>query len=341
MPFDVHDFLSVPQRLRGSRWIARAIRAAIKLEFFTIPPYLTAMWSVKDDQHPVVDQIRWIVRDEMSHLGQMCNLARSLGFSVNFGTSIPAYPNKLPGNVNPFCLVALEPLSKCLVGRVFLEIEKPEFTPIAPLALARTVPTIGAFYGALQDALKRAKPTFKRRNQITYNEPSHGVVINPILRVDDALNEIERVKAEGEGTIASPVGEPVPAGPPGKGRVAHYYRFEEMLRGKRLVYKTGAWSYSGKAIPFPDSSGIFRMAKVPPSGYPGIADDFNQLYTQAVDLLQKVWQTTSAAEADKALQASIEIMSLQMADAARDLMDKPIASSGGLWNYGPSFQYGL
>lgn len=43
-------------------WLKKSLQAAVSLEFATIPPYLCALWSIKDDRHDVARSIREIIR---------------------------------------------------------------------------------------------------------------------------------------------------------------------------------------------------------------------------------------------------------------------------------------
>ncbi|HEY1066440.1 MAG TPA: ferritin-like domain-containing protein, partial [Pirellulales bacterium] len=44
----IKELTSVKQDQRDLDWLKSALQAAVELEFFTIPPYLTAMWSVEE-----------------------------------------------------------------------------------------------------------------------------------------------------------------------------------------------------------------------------------------------------------------------------------------------------
>jgi len=45
-------FLKTPEGDRDCTWIRRALQAAVQVEFYTIPPYLVAMWSICGEQDP-------------------------------------------------------------------------------------------------------------------------------------------------------------------------------------------------------------------------------------------------------------------------------------------------
>src|SRR5579871_2099133 len=119
----------VAPRERTARWLRQMLQSAVELELATIPPYLCAMWSVKDLNRYdyVVTSFRYILGQEMKHLGLACNLMTAFGWDpmINRPPAIPRYPGPLPADVHPGLRVALSPLSKDLVGTVFMQIEFP------------------------------------------------------------------------------------------------------------------------------------------------------------------------------------------------------------------------
>src|SRR6516165_4747589 len=73
------ELLSVPVEKRTPHHLREMVQCAIKLEHATLPPYLTAMWSVKDKKHQAYKILRGIVYEEMGHLGTVCNLLTTIG----------------------------------------------------------------------------------------------------------------------------------------------------------------------------------------------------------------------------------------------------------------------
>ena len=63
-----------PGATRDLSWLHEALQAAVELEFFTLPPYLTAMWSIMDQQHAAATTIRAVVEEEMTHMALAANL---------------------------------------------------------------------------------------------------------------------------------------------------------------------------------------------------------------------------------------------------------------------------
>lgn len=111
------------------------LQNAIELEHSTIPPYLTAFYSIKRGfNKEVADIILSVVRQEMLHMTIAANVLNAIGGHpvVNQPDFIPTYPGNLPGNVEPDLQVGLAPLSKELVKDVFMRIEQPEHPQTFP-----------------------------------------------------------------------------------------------------------------------------------------------------------------------------------------------------------------
>src|SRR6476619_5041923 len=82
-------------------WLQEALQSAIELEFFTISPYLFAMWSVKDERHFVARTLREIIYEEMQHMALACNLLLAVGGAPQIKRAAPRYPSAMPGGVKP------------------------------------------------------------------------------------------------------------------------------------------------------------------------------------------------------------------------------------------------
>ncbi len=142
----IRALMSVPFNQHDITWLKSSLQAAVELEFATIPPYLCALWSIKDQSGEVYGRIQKIVLQEMLHMGSACNMLTTIGGtpSINIPSAVPKYPGPLPGGVRPQLTVALEGLSKRVVADVFMEIEYPEHGPVA-LALTPFSRRSGSF----------------------------------------------------------------------------------------------------------------------------------------------------------------------------------------------------
>ncbi len=94
------------------------------------------------------------------HFALAGNMLNAIGQTPNVANAafIPKYPtNTLPGGIRMNKAVDLKPLSPDQL-LVFMEIEKPEFKPVA-LALEKRPATIGAFYDTIAAGFTNVNPS--------------------------------------------------------------------------------------------------------------------------------------------------------------------------------------
>jgi len=238
------------------------VQEAVRLEFSTIPPYLTAMLSLKPGRNrDIWWAIHDVVVDEMLHLLIDCNLLNALGGrpALDDPEFVPVYPGPLPLGIGTGFDVGLEAFSLDLVENVFMEIEEPEHPltfPGVAAGLQADFSTIGEFYRTLSGKL------VELGDSALAGDPARQVVapswfpaerLFAITDVASAARALALVVAEGEGTPESPV-DP-------DGDIAHYYRFEAIRRGRRLVRDDtvpAGFSFSGAPYPF-DPDGVWPL----------------------------------------------------------------------------------
>ena len=78
------------------------LQKAVELEHSTIPPYLTAMFSLKPGTNRRIGElIRSVVNEEMLHMTIAANILIATGGSpqINAPDFVPKYPGPLPMNV--------------------------------------------------------------------------------------------------------------------------------------------------------------------------------------------------------------------------------------------------
>jgi len=190
----VREGIQTPSELKD------ALQTAMQLEFSTIPLYLCAQWSIGADASSVADMISTIAIQEMFHFALAGNILTAIGGTTNVAHPdfITSYPtNVLPGGIVQSIPVDLKPLSKDQL-EVFMQIECPEFPPVALLA-GEAPATIGAFYTTISDAIAKLNPVI--------NPNAHFVNMGEAVQiktVSDAQAAIIRIKSEGEGTNGSP-----------------------------------------------------------------------------------------------------------------------------------------
>jgi hypothetical protein len=328
-----HD-QSVRPIARSAWWLREALQCAVELELYTIPPYLCALWSIKalNPKDYLVQSLRAIVGQEMKHLGNACNLMTAFGWTPNLNRrpAPPRYPGRLPGDVHPGLRVALQPLSKDLVGTVFMQVEFP--SPAAVTAYGEQVyPTIGAFYEAIAEVIADKTIPIIGGPQLSGGE---GVDLTEVTTYDQALTAVTTIRTEGEGAHGSPFAQ--------DGGLAHYYRFAELFWERKIIpCGDGGWGFCGNKIVFPNASGVYPMAPVPARGYPRVstAVAFNRKYTRVLDDLQAAWSSATGGQQylDHAVGIMTEPGSTGLAGLARTLMDTPRPDGKG--NFGPDFHY--
>ncbi|MFE7586081.1 ferritin-like protein [Streptomyces gardneri] len=341
------ELMEQPAERRDADWMREAAQQAILLELATLPPYLCAMWSIKQtgEDSSVFDTLHEIVFDEMSHLGLACNLLTTLGGAPVLADEsvVPTYPGPLPGGVRPELSVFLSGLTKESAG-MYSCIEEPD-EPLARALAAHT--SIGAFYTALLEAFREHPERITGARQLTLDMPHHGegnnvVALKTLAAVESAIGVI---KEQGEGTSASPE-NPHPGAP---GELAHYYAFLEIHHGRKLRKNpvTGKWEFDENApVPMPET---LPMGIVPRGGWPRtgpsapdaetiqLLDEFNHAYSALLHLLQEAWKQDLPVEAERLLNDAVQQMFFLQGPAIQ-LMERPLPGAGGE-TYGPEFRY--
>jgi hypothetical protein len=298
--------LDTPEGLRT------ALQNAIELEHATIPTYLYAMFSINPSNttnSSIHDLIFSIVIEEMLHMGLACNILNAIGGSPAIDTPgfIPTYPGPLPGSVEEGLIVPLAPFSYDLVQNVFMVIEEPEDPqnfPVKTDADALTPPniTIGEFYDAIKAALFSADPSIWVTDHSKQVTLSWMPLLTEVTDANSAAAAIDLIVGQGEGTSIDPM-EPGSSDEP-----AHYYRFEEIVKGYKLVADPNSplgYSYSGQAIPF-DSAGVFNAMENPklddflPETTPAwmSCNTFNTTYTSLLKCLHTTFNGSPSNLAD-------------------------------------------
>jgi len=338
--------LAAVQAAENAEQLWPSVQAAIELEHATIPPYLTALFSIKQGYNvEAATIIGSVVREEMLHMAIASNLMNAIGGRPDIDNPrfIPAYPGPLPMGVRSSLTVGLSKLTRRLAYDVFMDIEEPENpieVPVVPsLGAAKTADTpeyatIGAFYAAIKQKLIDVGPA------VIAGDPSRQVAdarwypateLFPILSLPDALKAIDVIVEQGEGTSTSPVD--------GDGQVAHYYRFGELVYGRRLVRvpEPPGWAYAGAPVPL-DPAGVWDLlddAKA--ADYPSdssarvLVEAFNSAYTNLLRCLQLTFDG-APGKLDMALSVMVE-----MQLTAQKLVCTPVPGTGKY--AAPTFEY--
>ena len=224
-------------KIDGPDSLRTHLQTAIEIEWSTIPPYLCALWSLGDVHNRLAATcLREVVMEEMLHLTLVANILNALDRDPRIGPgTVPRYPGPLPHSdrsfevsLLPFCREALE---------TFRRIEHPALIGAPPQPGRWT--TIAQFYEALRDAVDSigADPKLwsgDRARQVRRAQyyGGGGEVIEVHGR-EAALEAIDIIIEEGEGFAGGITGGGHLLGEPEE--LAHYYRFDELARGRRYV----------------------------------------------------------------------------------------------------------
>lgn len=346
----VHRFRGLKAKHAAGDWnpkeelahLHTALDAAVTLEFATLPPYLSAIWSMKDDLHPVAQSLREVLQEEMLHMALVCNMLVAIGGEPKIVGAVPSYPGKLPLDVHPELTIPLAGLSEKQLD-VFMEIERPKHPGHhVSLATAKEIKredptpekgdaTIGEMYDHTRESFHRLNPTMSTEHQIT--GPLAWMVVRNLDEVDKAIGTITQ---QGEGSDG-------PADT-GSDDLAHYYRFAEMIEKKQLVYDKGRDAFSFETpIDLDYARDVWPMGSVPEGGYTDLVVSdpevrrlvrgFNATYSKLLDFLQAAW---SKRGGQAMFWHAIETM-FALESYARPLMQIPRPDGAG--NYGPDFRY--
>jgi hypothetical protein len=240
---------TITQRLRRLRTsaggidtqagLAEHLQVAMELELSTLPPYMCALYSIVDGANlEAAGLVRSVLMEEMLHVSLAANVLNAIGGRPVLARRevLPHYPTALPDGDQSFT-VNLQKFSREAIA-TFLRIELPAAPSAAPQADGYH--TIGQFYGAIENGLKRlAKSraiTFTHRPECQveasdyYNGHGRIITVNSLETALEALNEIRH---QGEGISHSVMEDNEPLDQLGY-NLAHYFRFMEIAEGRRF-----------------------------------------------------------------------------------------------------------
>jgi hypothetical protein len=314
-----------------------ALLYAIKIEHATIPPYLTALYSLKPGTNSQIrDLISGIVFQEMQHMALAANILNAIGGApqIDGADFIPSYPGGLPfhiGDRNGRHLdIHLQRFSIDLVTTIFMAIEEPEVPLVFPVhtelaaMVVKDFQTIGDFYRDLRSQLQAEWFTGDSKRQVS------GIVA-AVGSLADAQAAIDLIIAQGEGTTTTPEA-------PGGKEFAHYYRFEEISKGLTLSPSStpNGYAFGPPALPY-DPNGVWPTVQDPtsklyPAGTPMRvqSDLFNQTYSNLLRALQQTFDGFPDQ-----LEAAIGLM-FDLKIQAQKLMSMPLDSTS---NASPCFEW--
>ena len=331
---------------------------AMQLEHATVPPYLTALYSINFGTNPDATQIlRVIAVEEMLHLTLAANVLNAVGGEpdpTRKGFVVP---------IRPRCRTAkMISRSRCCrsgkSARGFLKIERPAMAPspdkrlvkmraTAPGALMMVHPkhpeyryySIGEFYEAIVEGIvflegeaqKKGETIFTgdRAKQVTpeYYYSGGGKII-PVYDLDSARAAVKLVIEQGEGQTRDPYSD--------EGELAHYYRFLQLKLGRYYLPgdtkdPTGPTFVVDWTAVQPITPNL-RLAQLPAgSELRKRAEEFNRRYAEFLALLKRAYN----GEPNLLLDEAVPMM-FRFRDRIVELIRNPIP--GLATNAGPTFE---
>lgn len=248
------------ERIRDRAELVKYLAAAMQLEHSTIPPYLTALYSIHQGSNPeATSALRVVVVEEMLHLTLVANIINAIGGTVDLTGPdfVPRYPTHLPDGEVDF-EVSVAPLTQAAI-ETFMLIERPGTneeprehvhrfrSPRAFLPSFRHHDghdlhffSIGEFYAEIERGLRELEGQLAARGETLFvgdlsRQVSPGDYFSDtgplgIVRdLDSALLAIDFITEQGEGLGERIFGE--------FGELGHYYRLEQLLLGR--AYQPG------------------------------------------------------------------------------------------------------
>ena len=227
------------------------LQLAIQLEFYTIPIYLYAFCSLKEDFNQEIRSIiQSVVTEEMMHFSLAANVLNAVGGHplIDRPERMPVYPSRLPGGIQPDLTMRIAPFSIDLVRNVFMAIETPH-SLTDPATRERYNDTIGGFYHQISENLVHLEKEQQLKNktiftgdpalQVEYSLPGH-ITVFKVNNMAQALEAIRAIVTEGEGSSQTNPTD-------NYHDLAHYYRFAEIVHGRELIKTSkNSWDYTGE-----------------------------------------------------------------------------------------------
>ncbi|HVK06506.1 MAG TPA: ferritin-like domain-containing protein [Armatimonadaceae bacterium] len=239
--------------IRDIASLRRHLQWTIELEHSTIPPYLSALYSLYEGTNEDARRVLLsIALEEMLHMTLAANVLNAVGGKprLDHPGFLPKYPSYLPHSNQAF-LVHVAPFTRDTVEG-FLKIERPASHDALPED--DNYETIGQFYEAIDDALEHLCAVHGEAHVFTgdparqlgpeafhYDGAGNIVVVTDLASAKEAMEEIvEQGEGLDHGSIWSGDRSMFHRD---RHEVSHYFRLQEMLAGRH--FKHGDTAESG------------------------------------------------------------------------------------------------
>jgi hypothetical protein len=322
------------------------LQTAVEIEWSTVPPYLSALWSIPEGSNELAATcIRDVVLEEMLHVTLVCNILNAIGGSPRFiprdskPSPAPDYPTYLPHSDDEF-VVDLRPFSPEAL-ETFRKIEQPA-TANAPPEPDK-YHTIAQFYEAVCDALKEHSPGIFTNDLAKQVDGSYyyggGGEAFKIDNFDKAKEALDVIIFQGEGLDDASIWDPDKKFFAEEQELAHFFRFDELYKERRYVDgDTPAKGPTGDPILI-DYASVLPMKPNPKAeDYPAgselraLTEECNGTYSLLLKQLETAFNGKPGALVDT-VQTMIALRYQSIA-----LMNVPLDDGTGL-HAGPAFQW--
>lgn len=341
--------------------IAGQLAAAVQVELSTLPPYLTALWSLRAGSNREVRELLLsVLMEEMLHLTLAANVLSAIGGAADFRDPkrLPAYPLELEfdahdGRRHRVAHLRLQAFSPEAL-KSFLALELPGHPKVrasdAGLEAAMVVPeaTIGQFYAAIVKRLEDACHRFGEpavfggpaARQIPEDFYWHGGGRPIVVRsMKDARTALEAISAQGEGAHGGVFDdeshvfdEP--------DEVAHYYRLQQIALGRRYRRGDPPGHPSGEPLAMDWQAVIPIRPDCHAADYAGhpalkaLNDRFNAAYTMML------WQLSEGFAGNPGVFYTAIMNGMKtLGPLAREMMSRPMHGDPQGRHAAPSFEW--
>lgn len=336
------------------------LNAAMQLEHATLPPYLTALYSIHPGSNPEASHVlRTVAVEEMLHLTLAANIMNAVGGTPDLTGAdfVPSYPACLPDGEDDFQVSRQAFGRECL--QTFLKIERPGSAPhegarvvsrhpdrgphlAASYAVSYAVAgtrywSIGEFYEEIRrgivalhermgDALFCGDPARQAGPEYYY---SGGGGLIAVTDLGTACAAIRLISEQGEGLRGGIYDA--------EHELSHEYRFEQLALGRYYQKGDRAGNPTGPVLRvdwdavYPVKTDVIIDDFPEGSELRTAAIDFNRRYAEFLALLTRAYTGAPQLLTD----AVVEMLRLR--DAMQQLIRNPIPGLEGV-NAAPTFE---
>jgi hypothetical protein len=305
-----------PPRITTLEQLHTYLDAALQLEHATIPPYLTALYSLHPQSNGDARRIlRVVVVEEMLHLTLVANVLNAVGGTPDLTKPgfVPVYPTRLPDGETDFD-VDLAPFSPEAVT-TFLRIERPgraadeasrlvsrpsqrRLLAASPEDPGMQYYSIGEFYDEIVRGLRYLHQAYERDGKPLFiGDPARQVTPEyfysgggeaiPVSDLTTALGALNLIAEQGEG-LGGGIYD-------AEGEISHYYRFEQLQLGRYYQKGDEPGQPSGPPLDL-DYSAVYpivknaRLGDYPPgSELAAAAAEFNASYADFLAFVTRAY----------------------------------------------------